>query len=124
MLKPYLLIACLLLSTSACVPPPPQLSPAATRAFTNTRVVRILDLVRDTAIDANAQVPPLLATDSTRQIVQWHASALRIIQAANSGWVATVVTSLEELGKDLPAKDAALLKPYFAMAQAILKEVS
>ena len=114
---------CSLVLLTGCQAPPPNLTPQATQAFYAHRVVKGLDILRDTAIDANAQTPPLLSEATTRKVVTWHQSALKTIQAIPSGWQATVSAGLDELLKDLPPAEANLLRPYVAMAKTLIAEV-
>lgn len=107
----------------ACVHAPATLSPAGQQAFNNTRVIHGLDLLRDTAIAANAQNPPVLSTATTRKIVTYHESALKEINALGSGWKAAVSTGLDEAAKDLPIKESMLLAPYFSLVKALLAEI-
>jgi hypothetical protein len=122
-MKRIVLIAALLVS-SACVKAPPTLTPAGVAAFNGTRVVKALDVLRDSAIAANAQVPPLLSTATTRKVVTYHESALKTIQAAPSGWVPTVQAGLTEVGKDLPPAEQQQLGPYLALVQTLIMEVA
>jgi hypothetical protein len=53
---PFIVIAAII--SSACITPntpPPTLSPAAQLAYHSHQVQKVLDLIRDTAVDANAQ---------------------------------------------------------------------
>lgn len=105
-----------------CNHAPPTLSPVAQTAFTNTRVIKALDLLRDTAISANAQTPPVLSTATTRKIVTAHEATLKIINAAGSGWQSAVTQALNELVKDkalLPA-ELAVITPYVSMIQTLI----
>lgn len=109
-----------------CTHPPPTLSPVAQTAFTNTRVIKALDLLRDTAIAANAQNPPVLSTATTRKIVTAHEATLKIINAAGSGWQAAVRTVLDELVKDqalLPA-ELAVITPYVSMIKTLIAGIA
>lgn len=117
------LLLVLALTFTACASAPPTLGPAAAQAFQNTRVVKGLDLLRDAAIDANAQTPPLLNTATTRKVVLYHESSVKIIHASGSGWKAAVVTGLDELPKDLPAAEASVLAPYLALVKTLLESV-
>jgi hypothetical protein len=119
-----LLALCVVPACSSCVPPPPTLSPVGVTAFNNTRVIKGLDLVRDTAIEANAQTPPLVSTATTRAIVTYHRSAIIIIHGAPNGWEATVLTGLDETVKHLTPAEAQLLGPYFALVKVLIQEVS
>ncbi len=112
------------ISSVSCVPPPPTLSVQASRDFQATRVITALDQLRDTAIAANSQVPPLLSTATTRAIVLYHEAALKTIQATtDTSWVAGVQTGLDQLVANLPAKEAAIVAPYVALVKAILTAV-
>lgn len=110
----------LLLLSAACTPPPPNLNPEATVAFQKLRVVKSLDLIRDTAQDANAQTPPLVSTDVARTITEWHLSALKIIDVADAGWRPIVERSLVEVFGKLPAATQQLLAPYFELAKVVV----
>jgi len=107
---------------SACAKTPPNLSPAAATAFQNTRIIKGLDLLRDTAIDAEAQVPPLLSTDTTRKVVMYHRSALLVIDAIGDGWQTTLTTGLDELVANLPPTESTLLAPYVSLARTLIEE--
>lgn len=109
---------------SACVHAPTTLSPVGQQAFNNTRVIKTLDLLRDFAVDANAQEPPIVSTPATRKVVLYHESTLKIIHATSGGWKPAVRVGLDELLKDLPAPDAAKLAPYVALLNTILAEVN
>lgn len=98
----------------ACATAPPTLSPAAQAAFQKTEVIHALDLLRDTAIDAEAAT--LLSTPTTRLVVNFHKSSLQIINVATDGWRALVSASLKELERILPAKERDLLRPYLTFA--------
>ncbi len=113
----------IVLFTGACAPAPPTLSPVAQEAFNATRVIKALDVLRDTAIAANTQTPPLLSTATTRAIVMYHESALKIMHDVPAGWKPLVQTSLAEVAKDLPASEQHLLDPYFALVSTVLAEI-
>ena len=53
-------------SCASITPAPAGLSAAGVVAFNQTRLVKALDVIRDTAISANAQPKPLISTDETR----------------------------------------------------------
>ena len=102
---------------------PPTLSPAAQAAFQKTRVIKGLDLLRDTAIAANAQTPPLLSESTTRRVVLAHQSALRAMQASDVGWVPVVRVAVTGVLEQLPANESALLTPYVSLALSLLNAV-
>ena len=104
-----------------CASAPPNLTPQAHTAFHNTQVIKALDLIRDIAIDANAQQPELLSTDTTRMIVQYHKASLVIIKATDTGWKTAIIAATEEVLKNLPPNEKALLTPYVTLALVTLK---
>lgn len=126
-LSPALFLAGLLAlipGTYGCVHAPANLTPQATAAFTNTRVIRGLDLLRDTAVDANHQIPPLVSTTTMLRVVRYHLSAVKTIDALTTDWQMSVRVGLDELLKNLPMRDQVLLGPYIALTNAILTEAT
>ena len=127
-----------LLNLVGCTTPPPTLSPDAKAAFYATRVVKVLDIVRDAAIAANEQTPPLLTTNDPRNVVLWHKTSVQTIQAIPSGWRPTVMAGLYALTCDarilvptapqpcvaqLPPAAVVRLTPYVGLVAVILAEV-
>lgn len=108
----------------ACAPPPATLTPAGVVAFQEARVVQALDVLRDTAIAANAQVPPLISTSNTRAIVTYHEAALKTIQAGTAGWQAALNTGLDQLVASLSAKEATVVAPYVTLIKTAIKAVT
>ena len=125
-MKSVLLLFALLafVAVPGCVHAPPNLSPAGIAAFNGTRVIKALDVIRDIAIDANAQQPALISTATTRKIVIFHESALRTIKEVPGGWVTTVIAGLTELARNLPPQERQQLAPYIVLAQTVLREVA
>ena len=125
-LKSALLVLALggaVLGSSACAAHlPPIASPQAITAYQNTQMVHALDVLRDAAIAANAQTPPLLATADTRKIVMYHQSALRIIDSRVNGWRDALSAGVEDVIKQLPAQQKQLLSPYVTLLQSLIKE--
>lgn len=122
-MKKYIVL--LALAAASCTHAPPTLSPAAQVQFNDTRVVKALDLVRDTAIDANAQTPPLFSTSATRVVVTFHRAALQIINASQSGWQAAILQALDGLQKNaqlLPA-EVQRLAPYVALVKVLIQSL-
>ena len=112
------------LSTPACATnASPQLSPEARAAWYGTRVIKALDLFRDTAIDANAQTPPLLSTLATRKIVEYHKSAITVIHGVPGGWKSTVLAGLNEATRTIPYAEWQILVPYINLIKIELQEV-
>jgi hypothetical protein len=113
-----------LLLTVACTKTPPALTPEATIAFKGTQAVKALDILRDTAVAANAQVPPLLTEDVTRKVVLYHQSTVRMIQTSQAGWKAVAQTGLDEVVNNLSPPNRELLAPYVALIRTVLAEVT
>ena len=103
---------------------PPNLTPVAVTAWHQTQAQKPLDLLRDMAIDANAQVPPLVSTKATTAIVEWHKAAILTIHAAASGWQATVKAGLESALANLTPAERASLAPYITLVESLLAEVA
>jgi hypothetical protein len=120
---PIVLVALMLGSSMACASAPPNLTPQATQAFYNTRVTKVLDLLRETAVSAHAQTPPIVSTLVLRRVTMYHESSIKIMHAAGSGWQPAVLTGLDELTKDVTPAEKQILAPYVALAKTILQEV-
>lgn len=113
----------LLILLSGCAHAPPSLSPAGVQAFNITRVVKGLDTLRDVAISANAQTPPLLSTDTTRNVVRYHQATLKTMQTIGTGWQAEVRAGLDALAQTLPPRELSVLAPYLVLLKTLLAEV-
>jgi hypothetical protein len=118
-----LAVVAALIFSVGCTPPPPELSPQAKLAYRNTQVLKTLDLLRDTAIAANEQTPPLVTTDATRKVVNYHKTVVTTMNALQGGWQTTALTGLDELQRNLPPDDARQLAPYIALVRIIIMEV-
>lgn len=103
-----------------CASAPAAASAQAKAAWRGTQVIKVLDLLRDAAVDANAQTPPLISTEDTRKIVLYHRSAIDVTHAAPSGWALMLRTGLDELLKDLPGRERDLIEPYVRIILAVL----
>jgi len=119
-----LLLAGAVWGGESCASAPPQLSPSGVAAFQARRVVKALDILRDFAIDAEAQTPKVLSTTTTRKVVTYHRSAVSTIGQVPSGWAPTVSQGLLEVQRDLPAAERARLGPYFSLVSALIAEVT
>jgi hypothetical protein len=111
----------LVASVESCTHPPPSLSAAGQLDYNKTRVLKALDLVRDTAIDAEAA--HLIATEDTRQIVLWHKSAVSVVEVAGTGWKATVTTTLDQVLSHLSTAAQTKLGPYVALLKALIGDI-
>ncbi len=121
-----LLACCLALTFVGCASAPPTLGPVAAADYKKTQVIKVLDLLRDAAIDANARTPPLMSTATTRKVVDVHKTALLTIQGSDTGWIGAVTAALQQLSRDpsiLPA-EAQKLAPYFTVIASVLQQVT
>lgn len=108
----------------SCAAAPPNLTPASVDDFHKTQAIKALDQIRDIAIAANATTPPQMATASTRLVVSFHEATVKTIQAAGSGWPATIQVAVDNFAKGLPPADATVIAPYVALIDALLKGLS
>jgi hypothetical protein len=114
----------LVLVAAACNHAPPSLSPQAASDFNRTRVIGALDIVRDTVVAGSAAQPPVFSADTTHRTILIHRSALRVMDAAATGWQLAVATSLDELLISLPPGERAVLGPYIALGKTVLNAVA
>ena len=121
-ITPVLLLALLPLVGCGSVPPP-ALTPQANVAYQARRVLDVLRVVRDVAIDAEAQNPKLISTADARTVVNWHESLVKAIDAAPDGAKATVLASLTELQKVVAASTWSRIAPYVALVRTVLEGV-
>ena len=113
----------LVLAFSACAHAPASLSPKGVAAYNATRIIKGLDALRDAAVDANAQTPPLISTEDTRRVVTFHKLTLQILDLLPSGWVAMVTTGMDSLAADLPPPVRQKLAPYFSLVKTLIAEI-
>jgi hypothetical protein len=137
-----LLIVLLVIGSFGCTKQPPDLTPEAKTAFYATRVIKVLDVVRDAAIAANELVPPAIQTNDTRTVVLWHKTAVQTIAASPGGWKLTVKAGIYALschpqayvpGPGIPLPEACVpqipadanlrLRPYIGLALVVIAEV-
>jgi hypothetical protein len=107
-------------SCGGVTPAPAGLSAPGVLAFNQTRAVKAIDLIRDTAIAANAQTPPVMSTNSTRLVVQFHEATVKTINAAGTGWANEVKTAADNFIKTLPTTDQAIIQPYITLLDTLL----
>lgn len=125
-LASWALVAGALISSCASIPSlstPSSLSAGGRRDFQIQRIVKALDLLRDTAVSAAAQEPPLVAFDTRQQIVRYHQSAVRLIAAGLSGWKASVLAGLEDAVANVPTDEREILQIYVTFVKMIISEV-
>jgi len=117
------IVASIVAAGIGCAKAPPNLTPAAQTAFKQTQIIKALDMIRDTAIAANATVPPLLNVKTTGTVVTWHWATIVVVHSAAQGWQAAALKSLDELGTNLAATDRPHLVPYITLARTLVEEV-
>jgi len=135
-LAPFIaLLVALAFLALGCHDTPPDLTPDAQIAFQATRVVKVLDVVRDAAIAANDLTPPIITTADTRTVVLWHKTSVQVIQVTPGGWKPTVLASIYVLTchpgagttqpctPQLPPAAVARLYPYVGLALVVIAEV-
>jgi hypothetical protein len=126
-MKRLILVVVLVVSSACAVPASfggrstAQLTAPGVQALHTVEAVKALDLVRDTAIDGEAA--KVIPTDTTALVVKAHKSILIVIRTTPGGWKPAVIATLEQLKKDIPARDATQLGPYIDAAISIIKAV-
>lgn len=99
---------------------PPNLTPAAALAYDNGRIVDALDTLRDVVIIANSFNQQPFTVPITRRVVQFHASALVLIETRGTGWQAQIQAGLGELLKNTSGEALERLTPYVELTRALL----
>lgn len=102
---------------------PPNLSPVAQIAWNGKKVIVALDTFQTVVIAANAQTPPLISTDVTREIVTYVRDAALVIQAAPDGWEMSIERGFEALLRRLPPDTAQMLSLYISLVRGVIREV-
>jgi hypothetical protein len=124
-MKRFLLIALLFTVPvlSSCAANPVPVSPATQAVVAATQVIKALDVVRDTAIDLNATVPPILSTAVTTKIINFHESAVKTIMAVPGGWKSTVLAAIGQLQGSLTPAEFDHIAPYVTLVQTLIASV-
>ena|SRR6266404_563030 len=117
-LTPLILMITLFVSGCASVPTRSQ---EANAAFNATKVIQVLDLLRDVAILDNSQPNPVLRTSVVKGIVRFHKTALTVIHAVPSGWKSAVTQGLNVVMLDLTPAEKHHLDPYLTVIQSVLE---
>lgn len=111
----------LVLALTGCAKAPPSLSPTGKAAFQAIQVVHALDVLRDVAIDAEAQKPKLLSTENTRRVLVYQKQVVQTIRAVPEGWKGVAVAGLDQLEHDIPADQWARLKPFVVLLRTLFQ---
>jgi hypothetical protein len=119
-----LLVLCLgLVAVPACATTPvtANLSPTGLAEYNQTRVIKVLDVIRDAAIDGEKF--GVFSHTDTVNVVTYHKSAVQVIAAGASGWKAAVQTGLDETLKHLTPSARTKVGPYAPLVTALLQEI-
>ena len=123
-MKSLLLVGLLFVAPACASHVPQHLSPQATTAWYGTRVIRMADLLRDTAHDAARTKPPLVSSQTARQVLLWHSATIDVVHAAPTGWQRAVLSGLDDLKRSIQPEDQPMLTQYIALVESVLKEVA
>lgn len=115
------ILALTILPTGCANKVPPNLSPAGRAAFIQHSVQKDLDVLRDIAIDAEAQ--KVISTDDARKIIKYHESAITIVHDSTAGWQTLIATGLDQLYANLGATSRATIAPYIQLVKAALNSL-
>lgn len=122
-----LIVALSICTHEACAKAPPNLSPQGIADYQKTRVIKVLDIFRDAAVDANAlpNHPAWASTANTRIVVEAHKAILLTMDAAGTGgWQAAVTVALDQTLDALPPDARAHYLPYVTLAKALIQEIA
>ncbi len=117
-------VAGAILTTGCSRNRPPNLTPDASLAFDNGRIVEALDTTRDVAIIANSFNQQPFTTPIVRRVVTVHRSALVLIETRGTGWQAQVNASLSELLKNTTGEVTARLTPYVELTRTLINRLA
>jgi len=125
-LKSTILAAVLIAAalSTGCGKKPPNITPDASLSFDNGQVLGALDTGRDVTTVWNTYGIAPFTTPVTRRVVQFHTSAVTVLDARGSGWQQAIKTSLAEVQKNLPADAGTRLAPYFGLVTALLDRLA
>lgn len=123
-----LLALVLLVSVSGCALPAAvggrstaHLTTPGIVALHTLEVVKVLDVLRDTAIDGEAA--KIIATDDARKIVTVHRAILLAAKETPMGWKVTALTAIYTLRGELSPSTLAVIGPYIESALVLIKAV-
>ena len=122
------IVVCTALITAAivaCVPPSSLQTPAGRAAFTANQVLQRVGELQNAAITANATINtstgrPLLATATTRRVVQSTVAMAKILRETPNGWPATLRPAFNGLRDSLSPDEELQLGPYLGAIDALI----
>ena len=79
--------------------------------------------MREVAVGAHATAPPLLDAKETLAVVEWHQTAIRLVNGGQAGWKNLMTTGLDQLLAKLKPTTRQLLAPYAAVIRTLLQEL-
>lgn len=88
-------------------------------ALHTTEVIKVLDVIRDTAVDGLAA--KVIPEATSTRVVDWHRAAVLTIQQAPNGWSATTISGLNNLKATLTSSEVSVIGPYIDSAIALIK---
>lgn len=118
-----------LLLLSACASNPPaatdptvNLSASGRAAYTATKVVKSLDLLRDIAVAGEKQTPKVVSADTALKVLAYHRQVVRTIGTVPDGWQAVALQGLDELQRAVPSEEWQRLAPWLTLLKTVYAE--
>lgn len=122
------LLTSTILATPGCAPPAAvagrstaNLTGPGIKALQAKEGIKYLDIIRDTAQDAEAT--KILSLETATKVTRWHKALVLTINQTPNGWQAVALTGLDELQKALSPDERVLLDPYISSARIIYQAV-
>lgn len=98
-----------------------QLSTPGITALHTLEVVKVLDIIRDTAIDSEAA--KIISTSTATKVITWHRATLETIKDLPNGWKDTVLSGLDNVKGILSPSELKIIGPYINSAASVIKAV-
>jgi hypothetical protein len=103
----------------ACGKNAPVVTPDAQQAFDKVRVVNALNLLRDIAVVANAQTPPVISDATLVKVNTYYNAAIGTVNASGHGWAVTLSVALDEVVKTFPEHEQGALGFYTGLLRSL-----
>lgn len=123
------LLTSTILATPGCAPPAAvagrstaNLTTPGTKALQAKEGIKYLNIIRDTAQDAEAT--KILSLATAEKVTRWHRALSLTIDQTPAGWQAVALKGLDELDTVLSPAERAVLGPYIASARIIYQAVT
>lgn len=98
-----------------------ELTQPGITALHTLEVVKVLDVIRDLAIDS--EKAKFISVNTTRRIILFHQAALQTIQSLPNGWREIILTSLKSLDSVLTVEEKKIIEPYILAAMSLIEKV-